>query len=77
MVMNKKDKAAEERLADYCARYVLNRPFLAPEVPRLIVATISGTGHEVYNRDGGGTIAVFSSTEAARKAIRKLTGVWP
>lgn len=77
--MNSKqiDTAAEKTLADYCARYAVNRPIASSEVPSLLVATMSGTGREVYNRDGGGTIAVFSSTESARKAIKKLTGVWP
>jgi hypothetical protein len=71
------DKRAKATLADYCARYAVNRPFNSPEVPSLIVAILSGTGREVYNRDGGGTIATFSSTEVARKAIKDITGVWP
>ena len=70
------DTAAEKKLADYVARYAVNRPFNAPAIPSLLVATMSGTGREVYNRDGGGTIAVFSGTEPARKAIHRLTGVW-
>jgi hypothetical protein len=70
------DKAAEKTLADYCARYAVNRPFGSSEIPSLIVATMSGTGREVYNRDGGSVIASFSSTEVARKAVHKLTGVW-
>lgn len=71
------DKAAEKALSDYCSRYAVNHPFNSAEVPSLLVATMSGTGREVYNRDGGSTIAVFSSTDSARKAIKKLTGVWP
>ena len=71
------NKAAEKLLSDYCERYAANRPFSSSAVPSLVVATMSGTGREVYNRDGGGTIATFSSTEAARKAVKKITGVWP
>ena len=71
------DTAAEKKLADYVARYAVNRPFSAPATPSLLVASMSGTGREVYNRDGGGTIAQFSSEQAARKACRKLTGEWP
>jgi hypothetical protein len=77
MTNNKTDRAAEKTLAIYCENYKINRPFHSAEIPSLVVATMSGTGREVYNRDGGGTIATFSSTESARKAIKKLTGVWP
>ncbi len=77
MNTNKTDRAAEKLVADYCARYSVNRPFGSSEVPSLVVDTMSGTGRGVYNRDGGSTIALFSSTEAARKAVRKITGVWP
>lgn len=70
------DATAEEILARYCAGYAVNRPAGSAEQPSLLVATLSGTGREVYNRDGGGTIAIFASTESARKAIHKLTGVW-
>lgn len=70
------DAAGEKALADYCARYAVNRPFNSAEIPSLTINTM-GTGRDVYNRDGGGTIATFSSTESARKVCRKLTGIWP
>lgn len=75
--MNAADKKALRTLKSYCERYAVNRPFLAPETPDLIVAVLSGTGREVYNRSGGGVIAVFSSTDAARKACHTVTGRWP
>ena len=70
------DEAAEKTLADYCARYAVNRPFNSAEIPSLTI-NIMGTARDVYNRDGGGTIATFSSEQAARKACRKITGIWP
>ena len=64
----KADKAATQVVLSYVARYQVNRPFNAPECPSLMNDIMNG-GRNVYNVDGGGTIASFSSAEAANRAL--------
>jgi hypothetical protein len=77
--MNAAKTVAEKALRSYCGRYATNRPFGAPEQPSLVVAfeSFMGQGYAIYNRDGGGTIALAGSYEAGRALVYRVTGRWP
>lgn len=66
---DKYDKAAHQAVGEYVRRYMANRGLVAT-FPRLSYGFMKQwEGHPVYNQDGGGNIAYFSSPEAAHTSI--------
>ena len=67
--MTKIDKSAGQILEAYVQRYELHRPQGSSPFPNLANDVMSGNGRNVYNIDGGGNIATFTTVGAAESAI--------